>query len=146
MSIRKATVTDVPWICNELERFHSTIKSKHRYLPAQPALRDKVLDMIFHHAVFIKESESSPMGMIGGYIVDHPFNPDVVLMSETFWWVPPEFRGMGIGIALLEEFVNYGKSMADTIQVSLEITSKVSDNTLMRIGLYPFERVFVMEI
>lgn len=146
-NVRGATTTDIPALLPMLEAFSKTLKTSKPLFPTEEHARAVLEDMIAHHVVLVAESDDGrPIGTIAGLQVPHPFNPEIRLLAEAWWWVAPEGRGTSAGLRLLEEFTEIGRTMADWVTMNLEHDSPVREETLVKRGFRPFERAYLMEV
>lgn len=146
-----ARVDDLPWIVGQLEAFT-------RYFPSKKSLRgpdkfwaDGLRTMIENHVFLIAwriESEKAiaPVGLIAGTLAPHPFNPDLTMLCESFWWVAPEHRGSRAGLLLLNEWIKIGKEKADWVTIATEAISPVNERCLTRRGFRLFEKSYLLEV
>lgn len=103
--------------------------------------------MIDRHVVFIADSkDAKPIGFVGGYSIPHPFNPDIKLLSEMFWWVSEEHRGSRAGLMLLNAFTSYGKEHADWVTMAIEHNSPINERALTKRGYKLQERSYLLEV
>ena len=115
MSVLRATPDDIPWIAEQIEIFNSTLNTKHSLLPTS---LDKELEALQNdHVLLVAWYNGDRAGMIGGQFTSHPYNPDVSLLLERFWWVNSYHRRKGVGASLLRAFVDAGKD-CDIIHLS----------------------------
>lgn len=147
ITVRRATPEDLDWLVTELQNFAMFFGSKHSLIGDIQFWRDGLLNMIVSHVVFIAENEADGrVGLIAGYIVGHPFNPKIRLLSESFWWVAERYRMSRAGLMLLNAFVEFGENHADWITMALETKSPVNEKCLTKRGFHLHERSFLKEI
>ena len=143
VSVRSATTEDIPYLASECRRFADTLDFKYDYSPSDEALPG-LLAYWMNHVLIVAELDGNIAGMFGGEYCCHPWNPEMTVLVEHFWWVDPEARSKGVGKALLEEFISRG-SHCHAIKVHLENTSGVPDSFMERFGLRLKERTFIKE-
>lgn len=143
---RKATTDDIPWLMVELEKF-AKFFGTHLSL-FDPVTAPGILTNIIENHVFImaQKQDGERLGFIAGLLSPHFFNPEIMQLTEAFWWVPEEFRGTGAGHVLFTEFVKVGVVEADWINFTLEHHSPVKDEFLLKRGFKPQERSFILEV
>lgn len=90
--------------------------------------------------------ERRTLGLIGGQLAPHPFNPELLVLTELFWWVDPEHRGGRAGAMLLDAFTAYGEEHAHWILFTLEHESPVNDRCLTKRGFALKERCYLREV
>jgi hypothetical protein len=143
-SIRKATIEDLEWLLQELKTFSAFIDCKTQVFNEDygramfPLMLDK-------HVVFIAESEGERLGFIAGLLTPHPFNPNIKILQELFWWVSEQHRRSRAGLMLLNTFIEEGKRLANWTIMSLESNSPVREETLLRRGFRLKERAYILE-
>lgn len=151
VEIRRAGIEDLEWIVQELRAFSDFFGSKKPLFPGEERARLGIINLIENHVVFIAERPDTieferRLGFIAGNFSKHPFNEDISVLVETFWWVTPSARGGSAGYRLLNEFVEYGRTRADWISISLEANSPVNTDALESRGFKLQERAFLMEV
>ncbi|TXH41556.1 MAG: hypothetical protein E6Q97_37375, partial [Desulfurellales bacterium] len=117
--IRRATVDDLWWIVRELKAFSNEYGSKHELFKSEEHCHLAMAGMVNDHLVFVAEQQAQDgmelMGLIAGFVVKHPFNPDIRLLAETFWWVSKKHRTTRAGFKLLDSFISWGRENVDWI-------------------------------
>ena len=145
---RKATHEDIPWLMVELEKFavfFGTSLSLFNPETAPHGLAQLIDNHIFLVAVKEKELEIR-LGFISGLLSPHFMNPEIVQLTELFWWVAEEHRGSRAGLVLFNDFVRTGTVMADWINFTLEHKSPVKEEFLLKRGFKAQERSYLMEV
>lgn len=146
-NIRRATVSDLDWLIPQLKDFSQFFGSSIPLFPSEDFARTALAQMITDHLVLIAEHKTSgPVGFISGYLFPHAFNPQINVLTETFWWVQEDYRSSRAGLMLLEEFTKFGRAHADWITFTLEHHSPVRDETLLKRGYRFSEKSFLMEV
>jgi hypothetical protein len=147
MKIRAATQDDIPWLLAQLRIFAKFYGTQKSLFGTQQSAAQVMASMIERHVVFIADKPNvGPVGFIAGYLIAHPYNPELTLLSETFWWVQEEHRRSRAGLMLLDKFTDYGAENADWITFALESHSPVNDKCLTKRGFKIQERSFLKEI
>lgn len=156
--IRQALESDLGWLLlqqREFDQFYGTARS---LFPKDEAVALEVMTTIVRtQVVLIAEKEHASaipgvtldrerVGFIAGALGPHPYNPDLIVLSEQFWWVVPEHRGGSAGAKLLAEFMDFGRENAKWIVMTLEAKSPVDPKSLERHGFREFERSYLLEI
>ena len=105
-------------------------------------------DLLADHVVLISEDKDGPAGFIAGRIGPSGLDPSETVLDSKFWWVNENKRGSRHGHALLDAFKKVGQNMSnvDYVVLTIEHESKVSDNTLKRLGWRPIQRSFILEV
>jgi RimJ/RimL family protein N-acetyltransferase len=147
ITVRGATPEDIDWLLSQLREFSNFFGTRRSLFGDDDYSQSAMLNMIQNHIVFIAEREDvGPIGFISGYIIPHPYNPEIRLLSETFWWVDEEYRGTRAGLMLLNQFTDWGKKNADWITFALEEKSPVKETCLTKRGFRLHERSFLLEV
>lgn len=146
IEVRRATAADVSWLIEQAEAFEAAAHYKYPLLQDYAFARRAFEAMVEHHVVLIAHEGERRMGFIAGYRAPHPFNPNIAVLSETFWWVPLAYRGSSAGAKLLFEFENVGRFEADWVVLSLEHDSPLRADHLAKRGFRQVERAFLLEV
>jgi RimJ/RimL family protein N-acetyltransferase len=153
--IRRADLSDIPWLLEQLRAFDRFFGSKHSLFPTATEANAVLTTLINEHVFFIAQQNANMvpyhrMGFIAGTLGSHPFNPAVRVLTELFWWVVPVHRGTAVGPRLLHEFEEFGRKHADWIVLTLEEKTielnLVDPRSLERRGFRPKERSYLLEI
>jgi len=140
--IRPAFHVDLPWLIEQLKAFDEFVASRQSLFGADaPAMIEK---LVADQVVLIAEGEERH-GCIGGTLAPHPFNSEIVVLTEMFWWVMPEHHGTSAGARLLQAFTAYGQENADWIIMTLEAKSPVNPANLERKGFALLESSYLLE-
>lgn len=144
--VRLATHEDADYIVGQLKQFAKALHTKLNIFPGEYQAKQRVLDLIDNHIVLVACKEDQLLGMIGGIVTPHFFNPEIKTIAELFWWVAEEHRGSKSGLLLLNAFVELGKLRADWITMCLEKDSPIKDKCLLDRGFIPMERTYLLEV
>lgn len=93
--------------------------------------------------IAIADADGAPVGLIAGALAPHPFNPDLVIATELWWWVNPPDRGTRAGLMLLEAYDEWANANADIKGMTLEAGSPVNPRTLEKRGYALAEHQYV---
>jgi len=146
ISIRKATHDDLDWLLSQMKKFSDLYGTKLK-LHTEDHGRASMADMVENHLVLVAEREDGAMlGMISGYVMRHPFNPGITVLSETFWWVAEEYRKTRAAVMLLNAFNSWGKANVNWITMCLIGDSDVSDRSLVKRGFKRQEVSYLLEV
>jgi hypothetical protein len=145
IQIRQAEMRDIPWLLDELRKFDQFFGMKKSLVPNETHANDLLASFIDAGPFFVAERDYSPVGFIAGVLHPHPYNPDVTMLTETFWWVSESERGSRAGGMLLYAFTDYGRKYADGIVMTLEAKSPVNPKTLERRGFHLHESSYLLE-
>lgn len=147
--IRQATENDLAWLLlqqREFDQFYGTCRS---LFPSDPKVALEIMTNIVANQVMLiaeKDPEGTRLGFIAGALGPHPYNPEITVLSEQFWWVDPAHRGGTAGARLLSEFLDFGRNNAKWIVMTLEAKSPIDPAHLERVGFRLFERSYLLEI
>jgi hypothetical protein len=145
--VRPASLDDIDWLLVQLQAFSVFQDTKRELFPTEAFAREALAGMIQNHLMLVADHPAvGPVGFISGYVLPHPYNPSIQMLSETFWWVAEEHRGTRAGLLLLEAFLAWGREHADWITFALEAKSPVSDDVLLKRGFKIQERSFLLEV
>lgn len=146
VSIRPAIESDLEWILNELKDFSKFFNSKISLFPSDDYAREIFMRHITDHLFLVAVQGEQLIGFISGWFSTHLFNPSIILLTETFWWVPPAHRGSRAALMLLNEFTRIGKAHAHWITFALENHSPVNDRCLTKRGYTAKEKSYILEV
>lgn len=144
ITIKKAEPCDVSWITQELKLFSQELKQKTKMFGSEEYVKQLVSKLVGEHLVLISFEGNTPTGVVAGILSPHFFNPNMIALTELFWWVNPAYRGSGSGKALLNAFIEHGNSV-DMIQMALEETSPIDGAVLTRRGFKKVETHYLKE-
>lgn len=146
--IREAMFEDIPALCVQLKAFsdhHSTKLPPYKdQETSELILKGIMANHLFYVAV--TEDTHELVGFIAGYVVNHPFNPDIITLVEAFWWVDPKHRKSGVGIQLLDAYENWGKKNVDWITMTIEEETPIPHELFLSRGFRKKETAFIMEV
>lgn len=152
MIIREARPDDVVWLLEQLRAFDQFFGAGRSLVPSDPMLaHDTVAELVTRAqasdaAFYIAVLDGTRVGFIAGVLMNHPFNPEIRLLSELFWWVDPAHRGSSAGARLLARFEEFGRKRADWITMTLEAKSPVDPSSLTRRGYRHQESSYLLEV
>lgn len=98
--------------------------------------------MLMEHGVLlVAESDRRIVGMVGMVLAPFLFNREVVTAHEVMWWVDPDDRESGAGVALLRAIIPACRERgARAIQMMRMIDSPPQADVLYRrLGFEPSE-------
>lgn len=145
-SVRVATHEDIDWIVDELKRFAALARTKKPLFGSEAHAVPFISSCIDHHVALIAESETHErLGVIIGTLCPHPFNPEIRLLSEIFFWVTEAARGSRAAPLLLNAFDLIGSQRADWITLSKFFTSPIHSRSYERRGYRLQEQTFLKE-
>lgn len=103
--IRPAVETDMPDALEMAARFYATTSytSIADYSYASAAKLGRML--LDEGVLLVAARDEKLVGVIGMIVAPFPFNESVKTAHEVLWWVDPEERDTGAGVALLRAMV-----------------------------------------
>jgi hypothetical protein len=144
--VRKATIEDLDWLIVELKKFSNFYRSHKYNLFNGDYWQAGLTVMIKDHVVLISENSAGiRTGLIAGFLVNHPFNPEIKCLMENLWWVAKEFRHTRSALLLINEFIRIGKECGNWITMTLQSNSPVNDKCLLNRGFKKNETSYLME-
>ena len=155
MTVCRAEMTDIPWLLEQLRAFDRFFGGAYALFPKDVELARQLVSEWIRHQVFFVAWHAGPpssrIGFIGGPLGPHPYNPELVALTELFWWVVPQHRGTHVGARLLLEFEEHARANgAHLVVLSLEETTiergMVDPSSLTRRGYRPKERSYLLEL
>lgn len=146
IEVRRSSPDDITFIVSELRHFSNFFGTKIPLFPKDELLAELIIaDMIRDHLFFTSFNDDVPSGFIAGWVSKHPFNPEIVTLTEAFWWVSERFRMTKAGSMLLDRFISWGRESVNWITMTLESESTVSSYPLLKRGFKLKETSFLME-
>lgn len=146
VTVRRATVEDVDWLLGQLRDFEAFVARKRSLLEDEAFARTALTTLIEAHVVLVAHDGSERHGFIAGGHAPHPFNPNIRVLSEFFWWVVPIHRYGRASLALLTEFERIGRETADWIMFCLDARSPVREAHLIKRGFRQSEMTYLLEV
>lgn len=148
MQIRHATLFDIPWLLEQLWSFNEFVNTKKSLIPLEEGRATDMLAYLIQDGYFVIAETVGGMsvGFLAAMRNPHLFNPEIIVMTELFWWVMPEFRGTSAGASLMAEYLKYGKAHADWVIVALEANSPVNPESLEKRGFKLKEHSYLLEV
>jgi GNAT superfamily N-acetyltransferase len=146
--IRPADRDDVPWLLTQLQQFSAFYGTAIPLFPDDPAAAASILEAQLSgvNPFLVAVVRGDRAGFISGALVTHPYNAQLRVLQELFWWVDPPFRGTSVGARLFNEFVEFGRRHADWILMTLEAKSPIDPRSLERRGFQLHERSYLLEV
>lgn len=156
IEVRQGELSDIPWLCQELEKFSKFFGSKIP-LYNDEHVRRELPKWLSGGAVFLVAVEKRDplsasygtyrLGFIGGLLLPHFMNPKIIQLAETFWWVAEDHRHSSAGARLFNAFTKEAKVLGvDWLTMSLEEASPVKEESLLKRGFRRTERAYLLEM
>lgn len=99
--IRPATLDDVPAIAQMAGKFYATTDYA-KFAPFDETAVTNLSAGLTEHILLVAEYNNKLVGVVGLFVAPFTFNPSITFATEVVWWVEPEARSTGAGIALLQ--------------------------------------------
>jgi RimJ/RimL family protein N-acetyltransferase len=144
--VRRAVIDDIQWILKQTSDFADFYGSKIRLDDDKEHGYELIRNLVENHVVFVFEQNGNKKGFIAGMITPHHFNPNILTLCELLWWVPEDYRSLGVGKILLDAFVNFGKENCDWITFTMEENTPASDKPLLDYGFKFKEKTYLLEV
>jgi len=146
VKIRHADTYDATWMLEQLRGLDGIYKAKKSMFgDTNKALANLHL-MIDQHVAFVAERDNESLGFIAGFVGPHPYNNNIRVLTETFWWVVPEHRASRAAVLLFNAFVSWGRENVDWISMTLLTGTPANPDALTRRGFKEVETSYLMEI
>lgn len=134
MTIRPATLDDIPWASALMKEFASSLE-----LP--PFDPEPILIHLLGHVFFVAERDGELLGCIGGELAHHPFGGQLIL-NEYFWYVDKRYRSLNVGKDLLDAYTESARMYSAIPKLSTMHNSPDLDNLLASRGYKLIERIY----
>lgn len=142
--VRPAKVPDIPWLMDELRKF-AEFYGMPPLFPSPNEARRGLLGYIEQKVLFIAAENGHPIGFIGGEVRAHPYNSQLPVLVEHFWWVCEERRGGRAGLLLLDELHKFADAHGYRVAMSLLPHSPINERTLLKRGYRLAEKAYLRE-
>jgi RimJ/RimL family protein N-acetyltransferase len=139
MKIRNMLYEDLGWLHSQMDEHWQDMSVWRKDRPTISDIRDMYYHHKAHGCILVAELQSGEKaGLVSALnVVNDSTRTDEVVV--THWWVVPGHRGGKVGYALLKAMLGYAEERSVTITLAKE--SKMSENSMMRLGFSPV-RVF----
>lgn len=142
--VRPGVPSDIPWLLTQLRAFAAAYPVAITLYGDDAYAEGLVGTVMREQFLAVAEDESGQsVGFIAGAYGTHPYNPDLRICSELWWWVVPESRGTRAGVLLLRELEHWADGLNAPLCLTVETDSPVSDRFLAKHGFVPAERQFI---
>ena len=144
--VRRAVPGDIPWLVTQLREFAALHPIGARIMGSDSHAEAILAHLIDTQFVAVAEADGTPVGLIAGAVAPHPFNPDLAMATELWWWVVPPARNTRAGLALLDAYDTWADTVADLKGMTLEASSPVNPRTLLKRGYQLAEYQYIAEV
>jgi hypothetical protein len=147
IEIRRATLEDIPWLLDRLQRFDKHYAAAYSLFD-EAYTRDEFLPGIINHHLFLiaEHQTAGPVGFLAGLITPHILNPKLKTLAELLWWVDESHRRTRAASMLFDAYTDYGRDHCQWVAFSLQHDSPVTNRSIERRGYRFKERHFLMEV
>lgn len=142
---RQAIKEDSLWIMEQLYYFAEFYDTKKKLFGQKSYALKYIESVIENHFVLVAENDDERTGFIAGLVMSHPFNPEIKMLQELWWWVAERFRGGRSGLKLFKDFSEFGQKYCDWTVFTLEEDSPVKDKILVKNGFKQKEVSYLRE-
>lgn len=101
MIVRAATRSDVDAIVAMAERFYAQTSYAARVPLSRESAAGLAIVLMEQGVMLVAEQGDQVVGMVGLFLEPFTFNVAITVATELVWWVEPEARETGAGMALL---------------------------------------------
>ena len=143
MRVRRADISDIPWLIGQLRAFAASHPIGPRIMGTDAHCEVLLAHLIDTQYVALADADGTPVGLIAGALAPHPFNPNLVIATELWWWVNPPDRGTRAGLMLLDAYDEWASANADIKGMTLEAGSPVNPRALEKRGYALAEHQYV---
>jgi hypothetical protein len=145
--VRRAIDSDIEWITAELKKFSEFYDSKHSLFGGETYVTAALATVIDKHVLLIAETKDlNPVGFISGFLHPHDYNPGVIVLSHSFFWVHEDYRNSKAAYLLLKEFTEIGKFNCHWITLQIPDVSPLTERSLLKRGYKLKEKTYLMEV
>ena len=137
----KREFDEIQWLVTESHRMACEDWKVPEFMPADPNRCGQLWDWcVAEHFVLIAEKRGERAGFIAGFLVPHPYNPELRTLHSTLWYVAPHARRTRCGYLLAKAFTDWGVENVDYL--SLTLHRKSGDRMMEHLGYDDVERTF----
>jgi hypothetical protein len=145
--LRNPRFTDLDWICDELKKFSSFLKTKNEMMGDREYVKALIMRVADEHIFLVAESEKTGlMGFISALATPHLFNPKIKTICIVVWWVADKYRNSRAGSMLLKEVIRVGKEQANWISLAINSNCPIKEAALKNLGFQTAEINHIMEV
>lgn len=140
--VRKATQEDVEYIVEVLAKKMLEREYERPELYNKEALLEITTLSIKQGCTIVIERDRELVGVVGGVVHPHPFNPSITVLSEAMWYVEEEHRSTRSVIKMLKTYI--GLDVSDEKTFSLLPSSNISERNMNKLGFKKTEIGYLM--
>jgi len=148
-NIRDATLDDIEELLLMAEEFTTETDISEMFNKEHMRLLYTTYIPHVDGVCIVLTKEDKVVGVIGGVVAQHTFNPEVVILSELLWFVSKTYRKSMQSIKLFKRFEQEGIRLGAT-QVYVCLRSNLKDQSVQRVyerlGYTEKERTYVKKV
>lgn len=140
--VRKALATDKEWVVDELSKqtLANDLQRPDLYDPRQ--IRTLTNRVLLQGKGWVVEKDGKRIGVIGGLLHGHIFNPQVQCFTVLFWYVEEEYRNSRAAWLLLKELMKYVNERKLELSLTVQEYSLKHYSFLEKLGFKNKETIF----
>lgn len=153
ITIRNAIQSDCDSISTKMaDGFfnYARFEDKHNLTLNRDHFKITLSFLMGNGVLLVAEDETGELvGTIGGIVCPWFCDHSKLILSETWWWVNVEKQSKGVGFALIESFMNAGKSKGATHVLMVTLDGPNEDRLVKAYEKYGFrhlEHHFIKEL
>lgn len=146
-TVRKAEKKDLDSIKDDFYDFQNLYNSKFSLIPSDSYLEEIFAVYIKDHVGYVCEKDGDVVGFIFGAYSPHIYNPQVMTLVQSLWWVKKEHRNTRAAYLLLDKFIEDGKRHADwVICNTIEEADSIKEDIFLKRNFKLKEKSFLLEV
>lgn len=149
VNVRQATEDDIDWLVEQMYfMYHDPHNFGMYQVPKDEFIRKSIREIMKFHVFIVAEYMGEMAGFIYGKIMELDNMPGERVINNGMWYVHPDFRSRSVGADLVHALVECAKCIdgISYVFMNLASTTKVSDNTMSRLGFKPYEKTFIRRL
>lgn len=129
MIVRKMEESDVDAVLDIVVAF----SREYSGAPAE-AVPSDVTEWLLGTEVWVADLDGEIVGAICGIVSRSPFNRDIEMIQELFWYVVPESRGSSVGGELLKAYLDHAEDRKYSVVMTLLDDTPLLEDYLIKRG------------
>jgi ribosomal protein S18 acetylase RimI-like enzyme len=138
--VRRLEEDTFDWFVNTAAVNMLTVELNREELVNLERINELSLKVMEEGTAFVVLSNNIPVGAIAGIVISNLYNPNIVTLTELFWYVLPEYRSTRVGYMLLKALEKRAGEVANELTLSILPHSEVNIDTLEKRG-FKFEEL-----
>lgn len=141
-TVRAPLYSDKEWVVG-----HLAFQTLENDLKRPELYNEEQLNTIFNTCFtkgkgWVVEKDGKPVGVLGGILHGHIFNPEVPCFTVVFWFIEEEYRGSRAAWLLLKKLIEFKEFEEVEVALAVQTYSLNHDTLLKRLGFVEGERTF----